>query len=103
MENKIVTTLMATALLIVGFMFSVIALAAVAVLGLVGLGYFWWKTRALRRAIREQKVVTRSEQSTVIEGEATVVQEGSISGRSPLFVVTHDRRGPEAGRRFRRC
>lgn len=36
------------------FMFSVVVFIAVAVVGLVLWGYFWWKTRALRRQIEEQ-------------------------------------------------
>lgn len=83
--GKIVTTLLAAGLLVVGFMFSIVILAVVAVLGLIGLGYFWWKTRALRRAIREQMAAARSEQSTVIEGEASVVREAS--GQQPHLVT----------------
>lgn len=84
--GKIVTTLLAAGLLVVGFMFSIVILAVVAVLGLIGLGYFWWKTRALRRAIREQMAAAaRSEQSAVIEGEASVVREAS--GQQPHLVT----------------
>lgn len=83
--GKTLTTLLATSLLVVGFMFSVIALAVVAVFGLIGLGYFWWKTRALRRAIREQMAAARPEQSMVIEGEATVIREDTVPRRPQLF------------------
>jgi len=86
-----VTTLLAAGLLVIGFMFSVIALAVVAVLGMIGLGYFWWKTRALRRAIREQMAATRSEQGRVIEGEATVVRERIGAGISHLYFMPNDR------------
>ena len=82
--GKFITTLLATALLVVGFMFSVVVVVVVAALGLVGLGYFWWKTRALRRAIRGQMAAAGSEQSNVIEGEATVVYEGTRVGRPRL-------------------
>lgn len=73
--GKILAALFATVLLAVGFMFSVVLLALAAVLGVVGLGYFWWKTRAIRRVLREQMAAARHGQHTVIEGEATVVWE----------------------------
>lgn len=41
-------------LLVLGLTFSLLILAAVAVIGALGLGYFWWKTRALRKHLREQ-------------------------------------------------
>lgn len=34
--------------------FSVVVFAAIATLGLVVWGWFWWKTRELRRVLREQ-------------------------------------------------
>jgi Flp pilus assembly protein TadB len=43
-----------TALIALGFTFSLVILAVVTVIGLFGFGYIWWKTRALRKQIREQ-------------------------------------------------
>ncbi len=44
-----------TLLVIVGLlMFSVVAAGVLLVGGAVFLGYLWWKTRALRRALRER-------------------------------------------------
>ena len=88
MLAKIIAMLLTVGALVLGFMFSVIALALVAVLGSIVFGYFWWRTRALRKAIRQQMASARAEQSTVIEGEATVVRESAGSGQSQLFVVT---------------
>ena len=61
-------------------MFSVVALGVVLVGGVVFLAYFWWKTRALRRAMREQAAMKQSpiarqrpaanDDSMVIEGES---------------------------------
>ncbi|MDP5238801.1 hypothetical protein Q9Q94_04635 [Uliginosibacterium sp. 31-16] len=61
-------------------MFSVVAVGVLLVGGAVFLGYFWWKTRALRRALREQPSMqqapfaTRSpaanDDGMVIEGES---------------------------------
>lgn len=73
-------------LLVLGFMFSVVILAVIAVLGVLGLGFLWWKTRAVRRAIREQMAASAHRQSTVIEGEATVVTETSDARHSGLLI-----------------
>lgn len=84
--GKLFATLLTAALLVLGFMFSVVVLAVVAVLGVLGFGYFWWKTRALRRAIREQQMNPRQyTPDNVIEGEATVVREGPIVERNTLI------------------
>lgn len=60
-------------LLVLGFMFSVVLLAVLAVLGLAAWGYFWWKTRALRQAVRER--AQQPADGAIIEGEAVVVEE----------------------------
>lgn len=84
--GKILAALFATVLLAIGFLFSVVLLAIAAVLAIVGLGYFWWKTRAIRRVLREQMAAARHDLSTVIEGEATVVRESPRAGNYPLLV-----------------
>ena len=73
--GKLVATLLASLLLVAGFMFSLVVLAAAAVVGAVSLTYLWWKTRALRRAIRERMAASELDQSRVIEGQARVVRE----------------------------
>jgi len=62
-----VTTLI---LLVAAFMFSLIILVVVAVAGTVAWGYFWWRTRALRKAMNEHPPG-----GVVIDGEASVVDE----------------------------
>jgi membrane protein implicated in regulation of membrane protease activity len=57
-------------LLVLGFMFSVVILAVIALLGLCALGYVWWQTRKLRRAIRTQDAGPQT-----IDGEAVVIEE----------------------------
>ncbi|MBL8383822.1 MAG: hypothetical protein JNM90_12135 [Burkholderiales bacterium] len=62
------------------FMFSLVLLAVLLVVGVVVGGYFWWKTRALRRAMREaggREAAMRpgARGGEVIEGEAVVVEE----------------------------
>lgn len=73
--QKLIALLVGAVLLILGFMFSVVVLAVVAVLGAIGFGYFWWKTRALRKAMRERPQATIFEEGQVIiDGEARVVE-----------------------------
>ena len=52
--QKLVGTLAAILLLVGAFMISVVVLAVVATAGLVGGAYLWWKTRELRRQLRER-------------------------------------------------
>lgn len=67
------------ALLVLGFMFSVVLLAVVAVAGLGIWSYVWWKTRKLRRAMREQ-----APNGQVIDGEAVVVEEYRVVSKTVL-------------------
>ncbi len=68
--GKIGAVLAGAILLVLALMFSVVLLAVISVVGLAAFGYFWWKTRGLRKAMRE-----RPENGQVIEGEAVVVEE----------------------------
>lgn len=68
--TRILAALAGVILLVVGFMFSLVLLAVLAVAGLVGLGWFWWKTRALRKTMKQ-----RPADGHVIEGEAIVVED----------------------------
>jgi hypothetical protein len=77
--TKLLTLLASVVVLIVGLMFSVLFLAVVAAVGLVVWGYFWWKTRELRKVMREQQPgepFGRSGTGSgyVVDGEATVVE-----------------------------
>lgn len=78
--TKLLTLLASVVLLIVGLMFSVLFLAVVAAVGLVVWGYFWWKTRELRKVMRQQQPGEPFSSSGtgggghVVDGEATVVE-----------------------------
>ncbi|NMG66393.1 hypothetical protein GPA19_15725 [Azoarcus indigens] len=52
--QKIVAVLSTLALFAVSLMFSVVFFAIVLTLGAVAWGYLWWKTRAVRRQMRER-------------------------------------------------
>ncbi len=82
--TKLLTLLASVVLLIVGLMFSVLFLAVVAAVGLVVWGYFWWKTRELRKVMRE-----RPPGGHVVEGEAVVVESAVVetySEQKPDFL-----------------
>jgi hypothetical protein len=51
---KILTTVVSAAVLVAGFMLSILIFATVAVIALLAGGYLWWKSRGLRRQMREQ-------------------------------------------------
>ena len=50
---KVLTFAVSVVVLVVAFMFSVVALAIVSVVVLMAVAYLWWKTRDLRRRLRE--------------------------------------------------
>lgn len=70
MIRKAFALLGAAILLVLGFVFSVVVVSVIAVLGLAACGYFWWKTRRLRSEMREHAA-----DADAIEGEVIVVQE----------------------------
>lgn len=74
--QKIVATLAGLVILALGVMFSVVMIPVIVLIAALGLGYFYWKTRALRQAMSEQMPDT-----SVIEGEATVIHEEGFKHR----------------------
>jgi len=68
--KNLLTLLTGAILLILGLVFSVVAITVIAVLGLLAWGYVWWKTRNLRQAMQQQSTGGR-----IIEGEATVLAD----------------------------
>ncbi len=78
--GKLVALVLGGVLLVAGFMFSVVVLAVVAVLVIIAWGFFWWKTRAFRAAVREAAGANpasgqpESYYGTIIDGEAQVVE-----------------------------
>jgi Flp pilus assembly protein TadB len=62
--GKILTTLASIAVLVIAFMLSLLVFVFVAAIGLLLGGYLWWKTRELRKQMRE-----RPQGGRIIEGE----------------------------------
>jgi len=68
--GRILTGALGVVVLVAAFMVSVVVLAVAATVLLLVVGYLWWKTRALRRRLREQMG-----KGQVIDGEA--VRDGT--------------------------
>lgn len=78
LTGKLLSLVLGAAFLVLAFMFSLVALAIVAVGGLAVWGWLWWKTRAIRKQMREQgPMATPADDAYIIEGE--VVRESTPS------------------------
>lgn len=67
-------------LLVLGFMFSLVLLAVFVAVGLMLGAWFFWKTRHLRKAMREAGAMRNPPPGgDVIEGEAVIVEEYRVS------------------------
>lgn len=74
LAGKLLSLILGAAFLVLAFMFSLVALAVVAVGGLAVWGWLWWKTRAIRKQMREQgPMAAPADEGYIIEGE--VVRE----------------------------
>ncbi len=62
--GKLLAMVASAAALVVAFTLSLLIFAVIAAIALVALGYLWWKTRALRRQLRDHPPGGR-----VIDGE----------------------------------
>lgn len=73
--GKIVAFAFSLGFLAIALMFSLVALAVVASVGLLFAGWFWWKTRALRKQMKAQAQAQAPAEArpgagtTIIEGE----------------------------------
>lgn len=73
--GKVLALAAGAVLLVAAVMFSLLIFAVAAVLGVFAWGYLWWKTRELRRRMREKPPGGR-----VFEGEA--VREDEFRDRN---------------------
>lgn len=80
--GKAVALVSGAILLVLGLMFSLVLVAVVAVVGLAVGTWFFWKTRHLRKAMREAGAMrSPPADGNVIEGEAVVVEEYRVGER----------------------
>ena len=82
--GNIAAVIVGALLLVAGFMFSVVALAVIATVGLGVWAWLWWKTRALRRQIAAVQAdagpAHRHRTRPMPEGQGLVI-EGEIIRR----------------------
>lgn len=72
-------------LLVLGFMFSMVLLAVFVAVGLTLGAWFFWKTRHLRKAMKEAGAMKNPPaDGNVIEGEAVIVEEYQFSEKPVL-------------------
>lgn len=89
--QKLFAFVVGTILLVLGLMFSAVVLAGLVVIGLAVWAYLWWKTRDLRRAMREAPV-DRPPGGDIIEGEAVLVEETRVAVDNHPPADSNDRR-----------
>lgn len=82
--KKLVTLVGGAVLLVLGLMFSVVVLTGIVIVGLMVWGYLWWRTRDIRRVLRQTQAPIDVPGGDVIEGEAVVVEESRVSDRQVL-------------------
>lgn len=83
--GKLLAFVLSAALLVAGLMFSLVALAVVAVGGTCLAGWLWWKNRGLRRRIAQH--VGRASAAgggQVIDGEAVRAPDERPAGQRHL-------------------
>ncbi len=83
--RKALGVVLGAVLLTAALLFSVVVFAVLAVGGLLVLGYLWWKTRDLRRQMRQQ-MREQPPDGSIIEGEVirkSVVIEQIDDARDP--------------------
>jgi len=68
--TRVLAPIAGLVLLVLGFMFSLVILVLVAIAGLAAWAWLWWKTRELRKTMKQ-----RPADGHVIDGEAVVVDE----------------------------
>ena len=86
---KVIAMLGGVVLLILGFMFSMVLISFIVLIGFTAWAYFWWKTRDLRKAMKAQRASQPMQNSSetggdIIEGEVIVVEDYVANGRPPI-------------------
>ena len=84
--GKALALLGGAVLLVLGFMFSLLLVAFAVATAAVVWGYLWWKTRALRRQLRERGPAMPADNvpsGHVFDGEAVRVEAANETERRP--------------------
>ncbi|NJD34289.1 MAG: hypothetical protein FIA96_05545 [Betaproteobacteria bacterium] len=83
--GQILALMAGVIMLVLGFMFSIVLLAVFVAVGLMLGAWFFWRTRHLRKAMREAGPMRNPPaEGDVIEGEAVIIEEYRVSGKPVL-------------------
>ena len=88
--GKLAAAVVGAVALAVGLMFSLVFVVVVVVAGIGIWAYFWWKTRALRRHLREQAEQAAFGQQPTGADEPS--REGDVIDGEAVRVVDEDKR-----------
>jgi len=72
---KVAAFVLSAVFLVLAFMFSLVALAVVAVVGVLLGGWLWWKTRALRKQMKEMREAQQMAQDRPIRSDQVIEGE----------------------------
>ncbi len=79
--GRVLALIAGAILLALGVMFSLVLVAGIAVVALAFGAWAFWKTRHLRKALREAQAMRRpAPDGDIIEGEAVVVDAAVVEG-----------------------
>jgi len=81
--GKVVATIVGAAVLVAAFVFSLVVLAILLTGGLVFGGYLWWRTRDLRKRLREQQQVWAQQAAVQPEAPGRVFEGEAIRDTAP--------------------
>ncbi len=80
--GRLVGFVVGAAMLVLAFVFSIVVFAVLAALAVIAGGWLWWKTRHVRRDLREAQARVRPNEREV-RGEAVVVRPDDASDAAP--------------------
>jgi hypothetical protein len=72
---KLAAFVLSAAFMVLAFMFSLVALAVVAVLGVALGGWLWWKTRTLRKQMQQMREAQQTGAEQPVRGDQVIEGE----------------------------
>jgi len=86
--QKLIAFISTSALIVLGVMFSAVLLVFIVSAGLIVFGYFWWRTRALRKQMRAQRQAMSSAANDADAFNAEVCKGEIIEGEVISKIVS---------------
>ena len=76
--EQALTVILGVIVIGLSLMFSLVLFAVVAILGLIFVLYFWWKTRELRKQLRNQSAAQMSSPTSRAPAAETSIDGGAV-------------------------